>query len=83
MLQNIFYATTIIMEFLAIVLLALLVICVFYIMRKIGQLSDNLNRKIDAAGHIVENPGEVAAEVGGALAAQAVNQVKEIWNNRK
>ena len=81
-LQDTFYLVTIIMEILAIVLLAALVISVFYIMKKFGELSDNVNKKINAAGKIVEDPADVAMDVGAALAVSSVKKVKNLLNKK-
>jgi hypothetical protein len=76
-LQNWFYLTNIIVMVLAIVLLAALVVLVFYIMRKFGQLSDNISRRVDAVGKIVDDPADLAAEVGAAMAEKGVRQIKK------
>jgi uncharacterized membrane protein len=81
-LQNTFYLTTIVMEVLAILLIAALVILVFFIMKKLGQLSDNVNKKIDAVGQIVEHPGDIAVEAGAALVAGSFEQMKKMWNKK-
>ena len=78
-LQHIFYLTTIVMEFLTIFLLAALVVFVFYIMKKIGQLSDNVNRKIESVGRIVDDPGNVAMEIGAAIAATSIQRLKKFF----
>ena len=85
-LQNTFYLTTIIMESLGIVLLVALVVFAFFLMKrfdtltkmvevKFDQITNKLEHHIDAAGRIVEQPGDVAMEVGSALAAGAVASV--------
>ena len=81
-LQDIFYFITIIMEVLAIILLTALVVFVFFMMKKFGQLSDNINRKIDAAGKIVEDPADVALDVGAALAASSFSKIKKLLNKK-
>ncbi len=81
-LQDVFYLTNIIVMILAIILLAALVILVFYIMKKFGQLSDNLNRRIDAVGRIVDDPVDLASDIGAAMAEKGVNQVKKLFNGK-
>ena len=81
-LQETFYLVTIIMEVMAIALLVVLVVFVFFMMKKFGQLSDNINRKINAAGKIVEDPSEVAMDVGAALAVSSVKKVKNLLNKK-
>ena len=81
-LQDTFYLITIIMEVLAIVLLAALVVFVFFMMKKIGQLSDNINRKIDAAGKIVEDPADIAMDVGAALAVSSISKIKKLLKKK-
>lgn len=81
-LQEIFYLVTIIMEVLAIVLLTALVVFVFFMMKKFGQLSDNINRKIDAAGKIVEDPADVAMDVGAALAVSSFAKLKKLLKGK-
>ena len=81
-LQDTFYLITIIMEVLAIVLLGALVAFVFFMMKKFGQLSDNINRKIDAAGKIVEDPADVAMDVGAALAVSSISKIKKLLKKK-
>jgi uncharacterized membrane protein len=81
-LQDTFYLITIIMETLAIILLAALVVFVFFMMKKFGQLSDNINRKIDAAGKIVEDPADVAFDVGAAIAVSSFHKVKKLLKKK-
>ena len=78
-LQDTYYLTNIIVMILAIILLTALVILVFYIMRRIGQLSDNINRRLDEVGKIVEDPADVAAEVGAAMAEKGLKQIKKLF----
>jgi hypothetical protein len=70
------------MEMLAIILLAALVAFVFFMMKKFGQLSDNINRKIDAAGKIVEDPADVAMDVGAALAVSSFTKIKKLLKKK-
>jgi len=77
-LQDTFFIITIIMEVLAIILLAMLVVFVFFMMKKFGQLSDNISRKIDAAGKIVEDPADVAMDIGAALAVSSFTKIKKL-----
>ena len=70
------------MEVLAIVLLGALVAFVFFMMKKFGQLSDNINRKIDAAGKIVEDPADVAMDVGAALAVSSISKIKKLLKKK-
>ncbi len=77
-LQDTYYLTSIISQAFVIVLLATLVIFVFFMMKKFGQLSDNINRKIDAAGKIVEDPADVAMDLGAALAVSTFSKIKKL-----
>lgn len=80
-LQDIFYLTNTIVMILAIILLAALVILVFYIKQKFGQLVDNINRRVDAVGKIVDDPADVAAEMGAAMAEKGVREIKKLFRN--
>lgn len=82
-LQEIFYLVTIVMEILAILLLLVLVIFVFFIMKKFSEISDNINRKIDAAGKIVEDPADVAIDIGAAIAASSWVKLKSLLSRKR
>ena len=71
-LQDTYYLTNIIVMCLSMVLLTVLVISVFYIMKKFSQLSDNVNRRIDDIGRIVDDPGDVAADIEHAAAGEVI-----------
>lgn len=82
-LQETFYLATIVMEVLAILLLLTLVVFVFFMMKKFGELSDNINRKIDAAGKIVEDPSDIAIDVGAAIVAGSWSKVKKLLRRKQ
>ena len=78
-LQDIFYLTNTIVMVLAIILLTALVILVFYIKQKFGQLVDNINRRVDAVGKIVDDPSDIAADVGAAMADKGIKEIKKLF----
>jgi hypothetical protein len=77
-LQDIFYLTNTIVMALAIILLTALVVLVFYIKQKFGQLVDNINRRVDAVGKIVDDPADIAADVGAAMAEKGIKEIKKL-----
>ena len=79
-LQNLFYLTSITTFCLAILLLASLVVLVFFIMKKVGQLVDNINAKVDAVGRVVEDPTDVAMEIGSSILRAGFIRVKRVFN---
>ena len=81
-LQDVYYLTNIIVMILAIILLAALVILVFFIKSKIGQLAENINHRVDEVGKIMEDPADVAADIGAAMAEKGIRKIKKIINEK-
>lgn len=79
-LQDLFYLTAIITFGVATLLLASLVVLVFFMMKKLGQLSDNINKRVEEVGRIVEDPGEAALEFGSSLVQGVVGRMKGIFS---
>jgi uncharacterized membrane protein len=80
-LQNVFYLTNIIVMILAIILLVALVILVFVIMKKFTELANNISRRIDTVGRIIDDPVDVAAEMGAAMAEKGIQKIKKLIHN--
>lgn len=60
-----------------------IVILLFYIKKKITDLSDNLEKKINAVGDIVSHSSEIAANVGATLAQGAIKGITRIIKSKK
>jgi uncharacterized membrane protein YciS (DUF1049 family) len=58
-----------------IIMLIALVIAVFYIKNKIDTIANNVEKQIE---RIKEQPGDVAMDIGSAVAASAIKKVKKL-----
>lgn len=81
-LQDIFYVTNIIFMSLLIFILIIMVVIMFYIWKKISELSSNINEQINRVGKITANAEEVASSVT-AVATGAMDKVSRIIGKRK
>jgi uncharacterized membrane protein len=81
-LQDIFYLTNIIFMSLLIIILLGMVIIMFYIKKKIEEISDNVNEKINAVGRITSNAEEVASSVT-AVATGVLRKVSSFTGQKK
>lgn len=78
-LQDTFYVVAIISFSMSIILLTSLVVLIFFIMKKFGQLADNVNQRVDAVGKIVDNPGEAAVDIGASIIGASIVRVKSMF----
>jgi hypothetical protein len=76
-LQTVFYVLGIVCMSLSLLLLISLVILVFYIWKKVGQLQKLVEEKIE---DISNRPGEIAAQVGAKVVSQAVKKAKKFFD---
>lgn len=74
-LENTFYVLGIIYMTVGIIMLIALVFAVFYIKKKIDTISHNIEEQLE---RIKEKPGDVAMDIGSAVAASAIKQVKKM-----
>ncbi len=74
-LENIFYTLAIIYMVFGLVISIVLVIAVFYIKKRIDTISTNIEEQIE---RFKESPGDVAMDIGSAIAASAITQVKKM-----
>jgi hypothetical protein len=63
-----------------IILLTGMLILVFYIWRKVTQMQQLIEEKID---DITNNPGEIVTDIGAAVVTKAVKQAKKYFNSGK
>ena len=73
-LQDIFYLMAIIFMTLLTVFVIVMIILLFFIKNKIGELSDNVNAQITKVGRITSSAEEVADSVS-AVASGALRKV--------
>ena len=81
MLQNTFYIIGIICMTLYTLLLIAIVVLLFYIKKKISDVSKNVEEKIREVKEIVSHPKEVAASVGAAVADTALHQAAKMMKS--
>ncbi|HRN95926.1 MAG TPA: hypothetical protein PLD54_00590 [Candidatus Levybacteria bacterium] len=74
-LENTFYTLAIIYMVFGIIISIVLVFAVFYIKKRIETISDNIEEQIE---RFRESPGDVAMDIGSAIAASAISQVKKM-----
>lgn len=82
-LQDLFYLLGIIMMSLASLLLLGIVILLFYIKKKITDLHDTIENKINTVSSLVSQSGEIAANVGATLAQGAIKGVARMMEKKK
>lgn len=76
-LEDVFHLTAIITFGLATLLLTSLVVLVFFMMKKLGRLLDNIDKRVEAVGKIVEDPGDAAVEFGASLVSGIVSRSRK------
>lgn len=81
-LQNTFYVVGIITMSLVTLLLAALIIVLFYIRAKLGEIVNVVEKRLDEAKDIVTHPARMAETVGEALVDTAVNQVQKMTRTK-
>lgn len=74
-LENTFYTLAIIYMVFGIIISIALVVAVFYIKNKIDTISGNIEEQLE---RLKEKPGDVAMDIGSAVAASAIKQVKKM-----
>jgi hypothetical protein len=79
-IQTTYYILGIIFMSMCIVLLTGMLILVFYIWRKVTQMQQLIEEKID---DITNNPGEIVTDIGAAVVSKAVKQAKKYFNSAK
>lgn len=82
-LQNVFYVVAIITMSLVTLLLAALIIVLFYIRAKLGEIVNVVEKRLDEAKDIITHPSKMAETVGEAIVDTAVNQVSKLTGNGK
>lgn len=76
-LQEAFYIIGIIFMSLMLLFIILLIASVIVIRRKISNIENHIQQKIDDVANIATRGGEVAAKVGSKLAGAAAKQVRK------
>jgi hypothetical protein len=82
-IQNTFYILGIIYMTLYTLLLIAVVILLFYIKKRINDAVSDIKNKLEIAKDIISHPKEIAAEVGRAVTATALDKASEFLKNRK
>lgn len=82
-LQNIFYILAIICMLLALGILIAIAILVFYIKKKITQIHNQIENKINTLTRGILQPSDVAVGVGSKVAEIALDTVKGMFRKRK
>ncbi len=73
-LENVFYTLAIIYMVLGFIVSLVLLFAVIYIKKKIDDIHQNIEVQIE---RIKEKPGDFAMDIGSAIAATAIKQVKK------
>lgn len=79
-IQNTYYVLGIIFMTLSIILLVGMLVLVFYIWRKVSQMQQFIEEKID---DLTNRPGEIAGELGAAMVHKAVKKAKSFFEGEK
>ena len=82
-LQDAFYIIGIICMSLYTLFLIVMVILLFYIKKKINDLTDIVEKKIEIAKEITNHPKRVAASIGAAVATKALSKTADIIRPKK
>lgn len=82
-LQNIFYLVGIVTMSLMTILFFVLIVALFYIRAKIGEVVTVIEKRLKEVKSIVGNPQKMANTVGEAIIDTAVNQVSKMTGNGK
>ncbi len=77
-LQDIFYLTSIIFMVLSIIILLSIGIVLFYIKQKISDLHAAAQNVLTVTDRYLNNPSDIALEMGTAVAASAIKKVRNI-----
>ena len=77
-LQNIFYIVSIVTMTLMTILFFVVIVALFYIRAKIGEVVDVVEKRFKDLRRIVTHPQKMADTVGEAIVDTAVNQVAKI-----
>ena len=73
-LENVFYSLAIVYMILGFVISLVLLFAVIYIKRKIDEIHHSIEVQVE---RIKEKPGDFAMDIGSAIAASAIKQVKK------
>lgn len=76
-LQDLFYIVGLFYMTMCIVLLLSLVVAVFYIKKKVGDLEHTFEKKLEIISQAASHPAEAAVGIGASLAEAAVDRIKE------
>ncbi len=82
-IQDIFYLLGSVMMTMGILLLLGVVIILFYIKKKISDIYDNIEKKINQVSNIASHSGDIAASIGATLAEGAVRGVKNMTSKKR
>lgn len=82
-LQTVFYTLGIIFYILSILILLGISIGVFLLYRKINQIYQQIDEKIEAVRRIANDPSELAASLGAGVASSAIRKVGSMMNGNK
>lgn len=73
-LENVFYSLAIAYMILGFIVSLVLLFAVLYIKKKIEEIQHNIEEQVE---RIKEKPGDFAMDIGSAIAASAIKQVKK------
>jgi Sec-independent protein translocase protein TatA len=82
-LQNTFYIVGIIYMTLYTLLLIAVIVLLIYIKKKVTELTENIQEKINTIQDMASHPKETAASFGAAVAQTAFEKVSRSRNSRK
>jgi Sec-independent protein translocase protein TatA len=82
-LQNTFYIVGIIYMTLYTLLLIAVIILLLYIKKKVTELTDNIQEKVETIQDMASHPKETAASIRAAVAQTAFEKVSKSRNVRK
>lgn len=80
-LQNTFYIVSIIAMTLMTILFFVVIVALFYIRAKIGEIADVTEKRLKELKSILIHPQKMADTVGEAIIDTAVNQMAKITRN--
>lgn len=82
-LQNIFYLVGIICMTLCTLLLAVMVILLFYIKKKITEITKTTEVKINEIKEIITHPKQTVKNIGATIASTVLEQASKFLRSRK
>lgn len=81
-LQDLFYIVGLFYMTMCIVLLIALVIAVFYIKKKVVDLEQTFEEKLEFVKNITSHPAESAMDMGASLAETIIDKVKSAMESK-